>query len=139
MNKKLVVFMILSILFIVVFPNYKNKVLDKKYKIQITVEESKNARTLGSEVWIDGFNADGKMLDNAKIPLDAGWECNGRIFSEGDSTYSLNTVIKYKKTCSIIFVKHPYSGAVLIKTGNGKEDVIDLYSPTEEIFEYVVE
>ncbi len=136
LKRKIFYCILLSILFIIVFPIIKNKVLDKKYTVYIETTGDKNDLSKGTEIWIDSISKDGVLVANESIALQNGWEFNGRIFSPGNKKYKLKLNIRYRKNAKIKFIKHEYSGIVNIIDGNGNKLTVDLYSSKQEIYEY---
>ena len=138
MKKKFIIFFIISFIYIVFFPILKEKVLDKDYYFTLETEGLKNDKSLGTEIWLDHIEVDGKEYDMSKIVRPEGFEYNGRLYCTGEVPASLTTVIKYKHSIKFVFIKHPYSGIVIF-TGFGQKCSIDLYSDEQETFSYSYE
>ena len=141
MRKKIVVFIIISVLFILFFPMARKCIVEYSINNCCFVLETtgkKNSESNGYEVWIDGIIVDGKDVDLSTIELDEGWGANGRIYSNGDTKYSLKVNLGYKESVQIRFIKHPYSGVVDVITEN-KNQTIDLFSETEMTEIYTIE
>lgn len=141
MRKKIVNFAVISVLFILFFPMARKSIIEYTtnyccFVLETTAE--KNSESNGSEVWVDGIIVDGIEVDLSTIELEKGWESNGRIYSNGDSKYSLNINLEYKESVQIRFIKHPYSGVVNIISGD-KKQTIDLFSETEMTEIYTIE
>lgn len=131
MRNKIIFFYIFSIIYIIVFPTLKNRVLDKPYYVSFIVDGAKNESSKGTEVWIDCIYTDGEIYDLSKFVLsESDWTYTGRVFCPGNEPSVLETKIPYKKTLEIVFITHPYSGNVKV-INNSNENVIDLYSPEE--------
>lgn len=131
MEKKIKIFLLLSIVYIVIFPLFKNYVLDRDYYVRLIAEGTKNEKSLGTEVWIDGIYVDGEMYDFSQLELpQQGWELLGRVFNPGTEQDVLDVKIKYKETLEIVFVTHPYSGKVSVVNKADKKE-FDLYSSEE--------
>ena len=136
MRKKITIFGILSIIYIIVFPFVKEYVMDAPYKLVIEIEGEKNENSKGTEIWINSISRDGEFLDLNNVFLGEGWEIRERIFNTGEKCTSWKIYIRSKQETVITFVKHPYSGIVKITDPEGKTEIIDLYSPEEVIYEY---
>lgn len=138
MRKRIVVIAILSIIYIIGFPIFKEYVLDAPYIVIIEVTGEKNDQSGGTEVWIDGIYRDGEILDIGTLQLDKGWENRGRLFNTGEESSKWKLYIRSKEKTSITFVTHPYSGIVKVIDSKGKVEVIDLYSSVQGIYSYTV-
>lgn len=131
MKKKITIFFVLSVIYIIFFPMLKNNVLDKDYYVQFTVDGSRNGASNGTEIWITNIYADGKPYDMSKIYVgDSDWTYDGRLFNAGTDSSVLETKIKYKDTLEIEFIAHPYSGVVQV-TNMSETKTVDLYSSEE--------
>lgn len=141
MKKKIFVFGMASILFILIFPVIRMKIEEQSTNIcELVIETTgtHNPKSNGTEVWIDGINVDGNDIDLSAIELAQGWELNGRIFSKGDTQYYLKIELPYKECLQIRFIKHPYSGIVNVIYGD-KKNIIDLFAEQEMIDIYKIE
>ena len=128
MKNKIIVFFILSFIYILLFPTFKERVLEKDYFIEFRTNGEKCDASLGTEIWIDAIVVDGALYDLATIDLgESNWEHVGRIFNSGEEAAVLNIKVPYKKTLEIIFVTHPYSGIIEV-TNQKQTKEINLYS-----------
>lgn len=138
MKKKILVFFLISIIYIIFFPLFLNNVIYHQMEVEITSGYGKNEKAEGTEVWIDQIIIDGEPISLDTIPLNGDWTYTGRIFSGGKEKSMLKIFIRYKKSISINFIKHPYSGMVRVRTTH-KDNVLDLYDENQSIQEYVCE
>lgn len=137
MKKKIITFLFISWAFILLFPIIKKELFEKNCSIQIIAEGTKNDSSKGTEVWLDSIEIDGNLYNLDNLSLTRGWENKGRIFSSGDSD-PLEFELDYTKSVKITFIKHPYSGNVLLDV-NGKQEELDLYSMNEETVVYKID
>lgn len=138
MRKKVIIIAILSIIYIIGYPIFKEHVLDAPYMLVIDVTGEKNEASGGTEVWIDSILRDGKGIDINTLSLGEGWENRGRLFHTGEESVSWKFCVRSKEETVIIFVTHPYSGIVKITDSEGNTEEIDLYSPVESTYIYKV-
>ena len=138
MRKKVIIVAILSIIYIIGFPVFKEYVLDAPYSFVIETTGEKNESSGGTEIWIDGIKKDGENVNLNTLKLGENWENRGRIFNSGEKSSSWKLCVRSKKATVITFVTHPYSGIVKITDSKGNTKAIDLYSPREEIYSYTV-
>lgn len=138
MKRKVVIFLLLSAVFIVGFPLFRNHVLVKRIVLTIITMNEKNPDSGGVEVWIDSLMEDKRVIANSQITITDGWEDRGRIYSAGDGYYELEIPMTYMQNGKINFLKHPYSGKVEIRIDNQTVEVIDLYSDQEQVYEYLI-
>ncbi len=131
MKKKILIFGVVSAIYIIFFPFLYHKVFYKQYIIEIIPTCEKNKESLGNEVWINRIIIDGEESDLSQYILADGWENRGRLFSTGITESNLILEIHAKETIVIEFVSHPYSGIVKLQDYNGNVDTVDLYSDTE--------
>ena len=85
MKKKLLIFLVISIAYILIFPYVKTNIIDKKYIFEIAATGEKNNKSNGTEVWIDSIEADGKEMNMSNLSLIA-------------SYYILHQMIAYLRT-----------------------------------------
>lgn len=141
MKKKMYNFVIMSVLFILIFPVIRTKIEEELYNncnIIIETMGINNSKSNGKEVWIDGISVDGKDIDLSTLKLEKGWESVGRVYSIGDSKYCLKIEAQYKNKIEIRFIKHPYSGIVKVVFGD-KEKILDLFAEEEKVEIYTIE
>ena len=136
MRKKIIIFGILSIIYIVGFPFIKEYMLDAPYLFTVVVGE-KDEKSSGTEIWLDNISKDGESLDLNTLPLGDNWENRGRIYNPGSEKSRWKICIRSRKETVITFLTHPYSGVVKITDPKGNIEIINLYSPEEGKYEYV--
>lgn len=139
MKKKIIIFGILSVMYILGFPLLKHHVLDAKYKITIQTTNEKNKSSKGTEVWINSIKKDEELVDLTTVILEDSWENRGRLYNPGNVEGEWSFVIKSKDKTTITFITHPYSGSVIITDGYGNSTELDLYSEEQGELEFVVE
>lgn len=139
MRKKVIIFAVLSIIYIIGFPIFKEYVLDAPYMLVIETTGEKNETSSGLEIWIDGILKDGTSLDINTLRLGKGWENRGRLFNTGEKSSSWKLCVRSREKTVITFVTHPYSGIVKITDPEGNTEVIDLYSSVEGTYSYTVD
>lgn len=139
MRKKIIIFGILSIIYIIGFPLFKQHVLDAKYNITVQITGNKNEASQGTEIWIDTIKKDGEAIDFSKLILSGNWENTGRLFNPGKEATEWSFVVRSKDMTEITFITHPYSGMVTITDGNGNVKEIDLYSPEQGEYKYLID
>lgn len=136
MRKKIIIFGILSIIYIVGFPFIKEHVLDAPYLLTIEVVGEKDENSGGTEIWLDSISKDGESMNLNTLPLGDNWENRGRIYNPGNERSCWKICIRSKKETVITFLTHPYSGIVKITDPEGNVEVINLYSSEEGKCEY---
>lgn len=106
-------------------------------KIEIVATGEKNEAANAAEVWLVKVEVDGKDIDITEISPDNGWYYKDALVSYPVDTPLVQTInlIENGET-RLVFVKHSWSGKVLVKRG-GITRQIDLYSVGSE--EYVCE
>ena len=134
MKKKLLIFLVISIAYILIFPYVKTNIIDKKYIFEIAATGEKNNKSNGTEVWIDSIEADGKEMNMSNLSLTTSWENRGRLYNPGTAG-TLKVIIRGKNS-QINFIQHPYSGIVKVKDPNGNVKKIDLYSDEQKSYSY---
>ncbi len=134
MKKKLLIFLVISIAYILIFPYVKTNIIDKKYIFEIEATGEKNKKSNGTEVWIDSIEADGKEMNMSNLSLTTSWENRGRLYNPGTAG-TLKVIIR-GKNIQINFIQHPYSGIVKVKDPNGNVKKIDLYSDEQKSYSY---
>lgn len=139
MKKKIIIFGILSVIYILGFPLLKHHVIDAKYKITIQTTNEKNKSSKGTEVWINSIKKDEKLVDLTTVILEDNWENRGRLYNPGNVEGEWSFVIKSKDKTTITFITHPYSGIVSITDGRGNSTELDLYSEEQNELEFVIE
>lgn len=139
MRKKILIILVVSVIYILFFPIFKNEVLDARYVISIEVLAGASGQSRGSEVWIDAIRKDGEIINLAEVPLDGNWENRGRLFHAGEENELWEIVVRSKNTTTITFITHPYSGRVRITDYKGRVQELDLYSEKEGTVEYRLE
>lgn len=138
MRKKVIIIAILSIIYIIGFPIFKDHVVDAPYTVWIETTGEKNESSGGTEIWIDSIQRDDKTLALNTIFLGNGWENPGRLFHAGAEQTKSRLVVRSKEATVITFVTHPYSGKVKVTDSQGNVETIDLYSAEEGTLEYTI-
>ena len=116
--------------------NLYNYFLPQKYEdciITITALDEKNEDSKGSEVWLTEIQVNNHDYNIFDIDYDdKAWVYN----KEFDRIYSTNGTLQINlkdlETIKFTFLKHPWSGKVLI-TFNNNDNYIDLFSKDEEL------
>ena len=137
MKNRLLIFSVISLLIIFLYPSIRNNFLVKQCNLNIQTLNDKNTDAKGTEVWIDSISVDGEIIPNNSIKLTDGWEVPNRLFSAGNGSFELLINFEYKDSIVITFITHPYSGKIKIKNDE-KEEVIDLYSKSQDILVYEI-
>lgn len=137
MKRRIIIFLAISWAFVLLFPVIKKELFEKNCSIKIVAEGSKNKSSKGTEVWLDSIEVDGDLYNLDNLSLTEGWENKGRIFSSGYSS-PLEFEIDYTKSVKMKFIKHPYSGKVLLDI-DGKQEELDLYSENQETIVYIID
>lgn len=131
MRKKAFILAIISIVYIVGYPLLKNKVLDAKYMIEISITGESCELSKGTEIWIDSIWMDGAEVDLSGLTLGEYWENRGRLFNPGTKPAEWTVLIRSKESTRIDFVTHPFSGKIRITDYQGNVTEMDLYSAEE--------
>lgn len=127
MKKKIIIFFVISIIYILLFPEFKERVLDKDYYVTIAVSGEKNEASVGTVVRVNAIVADGQVYDLSKVIRPQEWGVDGEIGNAGNVAAELVAKIKYKHKLEIIFAAGPDSGKVSV-TNRGETKVLDLYA-----------
>lgn len=138
MRKKVIIIAILSIIYIIGFPIFKEKVIDAPYTVLIETTGEKNEASGGTEIWIDGIQKDGEEVALSSVFMGNGWENRGRLFHVGAEQTKSKLIVRSKEKTVIKFVTHPYSGKVKVTDLQGNTETIDLYSAEEGTLEYTI-
>lgn len=128
MKKKIIVFFVISILYILFFPEFKEKVLDRDYYVTFAVDGEKNEASAGTVVRVNVILADGQTYDLSKIIRPKEWGGESELVNAGNVAAGLVTKIKYKNSLEIIFATGPDCGRVSV-TNRKETKVLDLYGP----------
>lgn len=137
MRKRIIILGIISVIYVCFFPIIRNNVIYNQIDLEIASGYGKNPISLGTEVWIDHIDVDGKTMDLSTIQLADGWNWNGRIYADGSQIVKQRLHFQYLHNISIYFVKHPYSGYARVTVSDKQED-IDLFAESETILEYTI-
>lgn len=138
MRKKIIVFAVLSAVYIIFFPMLREWIVNERYGFEFIVSGEKNEESLGTEIWLDAVLADGEMCDLSRFALGDGWEQQGRIFNPGMEPGRHTVVFPYGERVEFVFIKHPYSGVIQVKH-KGETRKIDLFSEKEETVSMIFE
>ncbi len=120
---------LLEIIFCLALYSYPNLIIFKDYKnISITSLKDKNELSQGTEVWITSVIVDNNNIDLENIKHDDNWiyTSNCLVFV-GNEASEVNLKVPLYSEVKISFMKHPYSGKVLVKNSDVEKEY-DLYS-----------
>lgn len=110
----------------------------KVTNIQVTANGTSSSNSKGTEVWIKDIIIDGVSQDLNSFLVNEGWENRGQLVSYEMQPATLDFELYGGEKIEIVFLKHPYSGNVNIRS-KYKEETVDLYSEIEEEYIYKVE
>ncbi|SDN35080.1 hypothetical protein SAMN04487897_102602 [Paenibacillus sp. yr247] len=96
--------------------------------VEVTATGNKNNNSNGAEVWLTAINIDGNSLVLSSLQHPEGWEFKeGALLSYKDQPSTIKLSLPQGKKVSLQFLKHDWSGEVLIKDGFNQE-IVDLFS-----------
>jgi hypothetical protein len=121
---------------------FGNQLVPKPYDpfdISIEAANEKNRNSQGNEVWISQININGLASDLSNIKLSPGWQYkpdSNTIYANlSDQITPLNLKIDKAKAVELSFVKHAWSGTIII-TDKEEKEIIDLYDQNGDTYTY---
>lgn len=110
------------------------------HSLEIIATGKKNPLSQGSEVWVTGlFLSNGDQVLISEFTLNGDWEIReGVPLSYKNQPAHLYWQGKSSSSLHLVLLSHPWSGKIKL-LWDGQEDVIDLYSNTDENKEIILE
>ncbi|PNQ78290.1 hypothetical protein [Paenibacillus sp. F4] len=137
--RKKLLFSVISAAILLVLGN--SMLVNHLYKpstLEIVASGEKNVESKSTEVWVTDIFINGDKANFDYLPWSGGWQVKDKaLLSSAKVPQSLKIKLPASKDIRVKFLKHEWSGIVVIKDG-GKEKSLDLYSSKASSYEYKV-
>ncbi|MGG1619423.1 hypothetical protein ACIFQM_20695 [Paenibacillus sp. NRS-1782] len=110
----------------------------KPSTLEIVASGKKNVESKSAEVWVTDIFVNGDKVNFDYLSWSGGWQLKDKaLLSSAEESQSLKIKLPASKNIKVKFLKHEWSGIVVIKDG-GKEQTLDLYSSKTSSYEYEI-